>query len=86
MRKYWGWVVGKLWGWHGQAPLLYSATFDKQTTPVGITAVLHTSFARASSVVSHSTFSNLTAVGLRLSPTFHSTNKDNYKVYKLVIS
>lgn len=86
MREYCGELVGKLWGWQGQAPFLYPAGLRCQTPLVGRYGSLRTCFTRLSTAVSHNNFSALTTVYTAVSPIFHSTYKDNNKVYKLVIS
>jgi hypothetical protein len=68
MHKIWGTTVGKVWGWHRQTPLLYSGCFDKHSVAVGSYTGLHTLFTRLSSVVSHSSFSDITGVSLVFSP------------------
>jgi len=84
MRNIWGMFVGNLWGWQGQAPFLYSSHFTEQGIPVARYACLHTVFTRLSTAVSHSSFLNFTVVNPTLSPTFHTTYKDNNKVYKVI--
>ena len=86
MRKTWGEAVGRVWGHNGQVAGLYPAVMVVSNAPMGITRALCAVFTSKARVVSHSSFGAFTAVNSVVTPTFHSTYKDNYKVYKLVIS
>jgi hypothetical protein len=86
MRSTWGKPVGSRWEGLGQ-PIGLSATILVMVMArVHKLTALDTVFAHISTAVAHSCFVIFSAVSPLLSPTFHSTYKDNYKVYKLVIS
>lgn len=81
MHKVCGPAGGKLWGIVGRAPGLYPTLPTPLLGLVGINSRLRTLFTHSSTAVTHSQFSLFTTVVAAVSPTFHTTNKDNNKVY-----
>lgn len=79
--KSWGKAVYNVWCGVGLNQCLCTGTGQRGLVPVGINGALHTFFTRLSTAVSHSYFGQFTSVNRTLSPSFHRTYKDNYKVY-----
>jgi hypothetical protein len=84
--KSWGKVVYNVWRGVGRNRSLYTAAGSDRSVPLGINGGLHTFFTRLSTAVSHKYFEIFPSVSTVVTPTFHRTYKDNYKVYKLLIT
>lgn len=80
MPKAWGFTVDSTRHRLVQSSGLYPQPQQRRFTHVGKNSCLHTVFTRLSIAVSHSHFCVFTVVIAIVSPTFHSTYKDNYKV------
>lgn len=79
--KTWGKAVYNVWWGVGRNRSLYTAAVPDPLAPMGINSGLHTFFTRLSTAVTHKHFECFTSVNTVVSPTFHRTYKDNYKVY-----